>query len=263
MENRKIGIIGSCLSNLTAINMCRDYSYNRVFNVAHNRSDAFVNKFVTKNWEQIPYLDMVKELDIKEEYRSQGEKILLNQYEEGLGLHELEGERPFHEHNDVDLLILDNFMDVASLLLEHKNVERKTPFFMNTNFINNSDSFAYGYFLTPSDSVSNWICIIDYLKQRFPKAKIVFLSFHHSTLVGKENHKSRAASFDRIFSDWVSGKDNIIHIPALTIKPEFTKGPEDWAHFDSSIYKSLAGLINLSFNSTMDFPACKIFNTSR
>jgi len=44
--------VGSCLSNMTAIQLAQEYDFQRIGNVAHNRSDAFVNNFITKELPQ-------------------------------------------------------------------------------------------------------------------------------------------------------------------------------------------------------------------
>jgi hypothetical protein len=257
----KIGVIGSCLSNLTVLQMCKDYNFTRIFNVAHNRSDAFVGNFVKKDWRQLPLFELSEILNIKPEHNEQGLQILNNQYEATCGTHELPSAPSIFtlSDNDVDVIVLDNFMDIAALLVKLDIEEVISPFFINKNFINiTDDKLVYNDFLTPEESVENWLIIIDYLRSRFPSTRLVFLSFQYSTLIERKSHYHRAKAFDQLMSEKIKDKD-VIFIPALTVKPILTKGLGDWAHFDNKIYKSLAGFIYLTLNSFMEVPLEQCF----
>ncbi len=249
---KKIGIIGSCLSNLTAIQLCKNYNYERVFNIAHNRSDAFIGNFIKKNRKQLPIQELIEKLDVKPEHYHQTKQILMNQYINSTGKHELPDVTPAFnlDKNDLDIIILDNFMDIASLLVYFSGCENVcSPFFINRNFINNT-SLHYNEFLTAEESCRNWLDIIDYLRIRFPNSKIVFMSFHYSTLIDKPMHLQRARDFNILMSSKIKEKD-CLFIPSISVTPGLTKGIQDWAHYDDSIYSGLAGMIYLSTNSTI------------
>lgn len=264
MENNnkiKVGVFGSCLSNLTALQLCKEYNYSRVFNVAHNRSDAFIGNFIEKSWKQLPISTMLSKLEIKKDNVIQATQIVNNQYKYRIGSHEIPEAKSIFDFGpeDVDVIFLDNFMDIAALLVHFKNDLSIAPFFINRNFIDISDDeIEYGQFLTAEQSVNNWLIIIDFLQERFPLARIIFLAFHYSTLCERPSHYERARTFNYLMNEKILEKD-VMFIPSLSITPSLTKGLNDWAHFDDSIYKGIAGLLHLSINSTVEVSLDKSF----
>jgi len=184
----------------------------------------------------------------------------MNQYEEYLGTHELEGYKSLFllDEEEVDLIILDNFMDISAKLV--KLDDQHFPFFMNTGFVKNGlENMQITDFLDVEKSINNWRLIIDFLKNLFPKAKFVFLSFQYSTLVDKPERFNLAKSFNTKMSQALSDS-NVFFIPSMFVEPKLTKGVIDWAHFNNLIYKGLASLIFMHLYVKSEVPLQSIFN---
>ena len=257
-----VAVIGSCLSNLTAIKLVQDYQFKRICNVAHNRSDCFINSFLDKKKEQVSLHELENTFVFKADKHEIGWQILKNQYRPYLGQHELPNVKPFLdiEEGGIDLFILDNFMDVAARLVRFKNKSEYFPFFINQDFLEQGDAeLEIVDFLDVESSVANWKQIVDSLKILHPRARFVFLSFQYATLVNKQDRFDRSRAFSKIMSDYFSNTD-IMFIPSLITEPELTMGVEDWAHFNQAIYKALAGVIFLNVTTRSEIPVKSIFN---
>ncbi|HQT84428.1 MULTISPECIES: hypothetical protein [Acidiphilium] len=194
-------------------------------------------------------------LEPKEEFGDSPNQFLRNQYADTLGQlnvnnKDMPAREPFETgllNNQVDLILLDNFMDMTAKLMIDKSSKENDhrPIFLNPHFYKNSseimEQFEFDDFLTAKQSAENWFRIIGWLKQQQPFAKIFFICFPYCTSLKSPERAGRARDFYIHLTKLTKNSD--IHvIPPPTVIPELTAG-EDWYHLHDSIYVALAGYV--------------------
>jgi hypothetical protein len=255
---KKIAVFGSCMSNLTAARMIQLFGFEQHFCIHHNRSDTFLAYYIDRNKELIPksYFDS---LSLKSGFGINEQSILENQYPEQLGyfqLNHLKKDRItfFEDFRDtqIDLILLDNFLDISSMLMEEiSNPDLAgRPLFINLDFYEQSEElkkkFKFTPFLSPLQSALNWLRIYEWIRKMQPHAKIVFLPYHTCSSLSNYDRYERISGFYSLFSRLIADKDLIL-FPPLEMPEEKTKGELDWAHFQDDIYFALAGAVYLKF----------------
>ena len=236
---------GSCLSRLTAAQLTTIFSYKVLNHIAQIRSDNFVNYYITKSQEMIPY-SYYTNLIYQEGREAEANKILQTQYPENLGKYHLPDAVDIFENlkqQNVDIFLLDNWCDITYKLLLPTCLDKfqdSSVFLVGHSYTNLLDYFKFSDYLTPEESVHNWQIIIEFLLQYQPNAQIFFLCFPYCTSRDKTDRYQRAKKFAELFLNQAIAK-NIITVPPFYVKPTLTK---NWSHFDSHIYASLAGFIH-------------------
>ncbi|MBV9785993.1 MAG: hypothetical protein JO264_19500 [Acidisphaera sp.] len=257
--------IGSCLSNLTVTWLKMDYGFDQTHNVQHMRSDAFVTYYVERTAKMIPLDFMNSYLKGSERWATEAQKYLLNQYRETLGFHELldskDPDTDFFQDiqsQKVDVIVMDNFMDVAAQLMRPKNWSewRNSPLFLNPHFYANQDEicrdFEFTGHITPEDSAACWLKIYRFIRKLQPAAKMFFLSFMYATSTDSAERYHRAREFYLNFSQLARGEDLFL-VPPLDLPLELHI-PGDWSHVDGHVYRALAGYIYLHSVAGMPRP---------
>ena len=265
----KIITIGSCLSNITAAHLVGKYGLEQTHSIHHNRSDSLVNYFIEKSANPIPLTILTDLLVPKGELEKTSKQFLHNQYDENLGFHDLANKKLPNQtfindikENKYDVILIDNLMDVSSLLLYPTDMPdySKSGLFLNLGFYENeqelSKIFKYGSFLTPEESVANHIKIITFLRMHQPQAKIIFLPYHYTTSKNDLERQSRIITFYEKFKDWAFSNE-IILIPPLNVDNSLMANPSDWTHFKMHVYEALAGTIYLNLFCDLPKPSKK------
>jgi hypothetical protein len=258
-------VIGSCMSNLTVQLAPGDLGFYQTHCIHHNRSDAFLRYFVDQTSEMIPREYLEKILQYKPESEREARQILDNQYPASAGYFTVEKRRESAADDfltdlktkEFDLILLDNFMDISARLMmdvTRRNPE-ESPLFMNLGFYTNQTELKnrfkfYGNHLTPSESAENWLRIYHWLRRLQPKAKIIFICYHSVSSLNNLDRFSRLTKFVPELAAKAVGTDLMI-VPPLAVPDHLTKGIVDWPHFTPPVYKSLAGLVYLLFNSDL------------
>lgn len=258
----RAAVFGSCMSNLTMARLQENYGYEQTHCIHHNRSDAFIN-YHLNNKPMIPIQALQSELLPKAEFEVDAKNILRNQYAEHLGLFQLEENRhkygtfmEFARKENWDLILLDNFMDVAAKLMFDviNDPQQEKPLFLNPHFYQNEDVISEQYhhtpFLSPQESANNWLTICHWLRNLQPKAKIFFIPYHSCSSTENGDRHSRISQFPPIFSE-MAETVSVNMLPPIEVKESLTKGQEDWPHYDSKIYSALAGHIYLSVEANL------------
>ena len=98
--------------------------------------------------------------------------------------------------------------------------------------------------LSARESADGWAKIVEFVRERQPSARIFFLAAHYCTSLEKPERYRLARDFYIEFSRIACEPINIL--PPLALPPELTRMPEDFAHFDFSVYRALAGYLHLS-----------------
>lgn len=182
----KILTFGSCLAKYTAKTYIGLINRNaRLAGVVqHNRIDQFVKTYITHEIMEMP-IKFINSI-----YKNQNKLIIDNQkITHTLGkdpLCEHDGFMDALEYDNIDLIIIDNFIDLAAKLIYTKN--RKFSIFANTKECTDLD--LLNLYLEPNFLDLNQLyaeyCekLLYFLRRKQPKAKIVFINFpyehHHS-----------------------------------------------------------------------------------
>lgn len=258
IQMKTVAVIGSCLSNLTAAKLMMTYDFKQTHCVHHNRSDVFLKYYVDRATSMIPHSYFDKFV-VKPDFRGGAPAILDNQYVEHIGFFQLDDhKRPGKTFFDdlreikIDLILLDNYMDVAAMLVE--NVEEPElagrPLFLNAGFYEEerelATKFHFTPYLTPLESAENWLRIYRWLRALQPEAKIMFLPYHSCSSLMHRQRYERIVGFSSIFPRLASDEDLIV-IPPPELGPDLTKGETDWPHFQEVVYHAIAGQVFLNF----------------
>lgn len=258
----RVMALGSCMSNLTIAHLIQDYNFEQVFCIHHNRSDAFVRYYV-RGEKMIPLELVERQLTYKHDTDPDVYCILRNQFPDHIGfynLHRGDDPRPFtrrFSEEKLDVILMDNYMDIAAMLAYYSADEeyKHSPIFLNHGFYENSeelqDKFLFTDFLTPQQSASYWREIYSWVRSLQPTAKIFFLPYHSCSSHTNPGRFARAADFYPALVSQL-GDEDISIIPPLEVPSEWTKGEEDWPHFQMPIYKALAGRVFLETVSSSD-----------
>ncbi|WP_234732276.1 hypothetical protein [Acidocella facilis] len=256
----KIGYLGSCLSSIPIAALVDNYGFEECFRIHHNRSDAFRHYHCerSRNMLNRDWLDSFLVPNDDENTARDAEEFLDNQMLPHIGFEGTlrdrrgKGQTLFDvlQNSELDVILLDNFMDIAAKLMVKKNDQEfgSSPLFLNPHFYKNHDevvnAFEFTEYLTPQDSASNWKVIYDWFRSLQPKAKIIFLCFPYATSRDTMERFNRARDFYIEFEQVMRGRDIEI-IPPLDVEECLTNGPSDWYHVKPSLYQSLAGYIFL------------------
>lgn len=256
---------GSCYSYMTLSNLRSCFGYKSLGHVYHNRSDQFCEYFIEKSF-VIPPLDLIKTyLNPNPDDAVFASGLIRNQYPEFIGRYEFNDEELAHIHpfidtickENLDLILLDNFMDIVGRTLRFKeegSYKDSRLFFNLNNYLNQeyiASKFSFDDFLATADSVRYWIKIYQWLRSKQPLAKIVFLCFFSGS------SKTDARRYRRLLEFYVQLKEavigsSLIVVPPLDFVDDAMKGSDDWTHVKDSTYRALAGYVHLLSISNLD-----------
>ena len=255
----KVIAFGSCMSNITAAYLKDEYGFRQTHSVHHNRSDNFIRYFIDKTSDMIPISFFENLLIYKPDTSHEAREFLQNQYRDYVGFHGLQDirrpiEGPFFAdiaENNYDVILLDNYMDIASLLMRHRTIPefRESPLFINPGFYENGDVVIdqfdwYDGYLTPEQSAQNWLKIYRWLRIHQPTAKIFFLTYHSCSSTSVPERYWRAFNFYPALTKIAADED--LHIvPPLSVAEDLTEGQINWPHFKMPVYRALAGYVFL------------------
>jgi hypothetical protein len=236
----RIATFGSCLSRYTANNYVKLFGGKIVSSVYHNRSDSFVGRFIDKTWPTADFKRIESLLvgNVTEANKDNVPSIILNnQNESFMGRHRLSKGTLFMDlvkNDDVDLVIVDNYMDLAGRLVSSDN--ERGYFLRLKDFASKSSDWRTGEYLSPEAGVENMQKILGFFKQSFPSAKIVFINFPHNTYEASQERVERTKKYESLFSF----PDALI-IPCLEIPQVFQT--DEKQHFKPQQYCAYAGII--------------------
>ena len=252
--------IGSCLSNLTIANLINDFGFEQALCVHHMRSDRFVDIVVERRAEMIPAAFLDRFLQVKPEFDGTAQDFLRNQYPQTMGFFTLappDGGEDFVRcmtDQAYDVVLIDNFMDVAAKLMHCTTMAEFAgrPLFLNPHFYSNeaeiNANFAFGEFLEPEQSAANTLAIVRWVRALQPQARIVVLCFHTCSSLDNPDRFRRADGFYPAFARLAASEDVVI-VPPVNVPPAL-QAEGDWAHLKPSVYRGIAGQVYLRTVST-------------
>jgi hypothetical protein len=162
--------------------------------------------------------------------------------------------RPLQQNlgkGEIDIIMMDNMLEtmVHSIAIQTpagRPFESTLPF----QFCANGDEILarnskYLQRMSPQAAVENWKHLIRFFQAAEPRAEIVFACAPYC-LSGSDMHRYRLArDFYLLFKDEAEAL-GVRLIPPLDVDPEFTKLPDDSGHFETVIYRAMAGHIAMS-----------------
>lgn len=236
---------GSCLARTTAVCYARLYGGEIVSSTYHNRSDAFIGRFVEKNWIDYPKEQVGKFLNeddgtVTTEFTAS--VILNNQYPDQIGLHGIAEGQPLFEilqQHDVDLIIVDNHIDLGARLSSKQGEPNAGVFLRYTDIIEDRENTYWktGDLLPVEQAVISMKKVIDYLRAQLPTAKVVFINFPYNVYEGSEQRIERTKLYEQHFN-----YENVLIIPCVDVPKAYQTS--DRQHFTSHEYSFYAGIIN-------------------
>jgi len=243
---------GSCLSRYTANHFVKLFGGTIISSVFHNRSDAFVGKFVDKNWIITPEPEIAKLLKIDKNVNIDdiSSRLLHNQYAQWMGLHRLgKGIPLFKALNKKlgDLIIIDNYIDISARLMSKEKDDRAAIFLRQLDFKDDVTPWLLGDYLSTDLAVESMHKIINYFRKNLPNAVIVFLNFPYNTYESKPDRVKRSKDFENAFK-----LENDLVIPALTVHPNFQT--RESSHYKPQQYAAYAGIVYQHLNSLNRIP---------
>jgi hypothetical protein len=248
-------VMGSCLTNLAALFLMSDDKWERPNNAAVLRSDHFVNCFLDEAISLPPIQEFAALVRWKKGFEKEGPRWLYECYRESVGHLEVPLEKPglFEtlEFQQIDVVLMDNLHDTYATLLERHTEGRVSAYslpFSLSRCENEQDlaqKFSYRPPLTAEESVANWVRIIGFVRQKQPKARILFYCAHACTSVDVPDRYHRALHFHDLLASRAE-ELGITVFPPLDLPAHLTRMPEDRDHFDMQVYKAMAGHIMLS-----------------
>lgn len=238
----RILTFGSCLSRYTAEHFVLLFGGRIVSCVYHNRSDAFVGKFLRRDWISYDFDEMFRLL--KKDWTithpdADPALILRNQYKETLGLHRLPGGYSLFsalKRKNFDLIIADNYMDLAARLVSRKGDTNAGLFLRPYDFANDNPDWVRGEFLKPAEGVRYMQSILRFFKTKAPTAQIVFINFPYNMYRESPPRIVRTQEYEKLFSF-----DDAHIIPCLRVSPRYQT--ENKQHFKPEQYSAYAGFI--------------------
>lgn len=247
----KVITFGSCLSRYVANCYIRLFGGELVSCVYHNRSDAFVKRFIYHEWNAINVENIFKSLDQDISLTDEDNKainILNNQTVEKAGKHRLsKGTSILSALNEnIDLIIVDNYMDLSARLAFQKS-ELQSGVFINLGKL--KGEFANHYysdeFISPESAVQYMDTIIKYFQEHAKKAQVVFINFPHNTYKD-EDRIARTKEYEKLSMETF----NCHVIKSLNVHKTYQT--KEKQHFKLPQYAAYAGIINnLVFNNNV------------
>ena len=242
MAAQNIITFGSCLSRYVARSYKRLFAGEIVASVYHNRSDYFLSSFVDAA--QLPLsdgrlsvLEPVSDLSALDE---DSRNIARNQSIEGIGRHKLDTSRNLFEtlrHERVDLVLIDNFMDVAARLARARS-DGAVCFLRPGDYVDFDRHFVGGDYIDPKQSAANFVRIVDFFANAVPTARICFLHFPFNTYEGDEARRRRSLSFLDHFA-----VERVHAIAPLSVPKIYRTAVA--SHFEEPQYTAYAGMVRM------------------
>ncbi|UXC89773.1 AMP-binding protein [Sphingobium sp. RSMS] len=241
------------MSNLPAVFLMSDFGCPRLNNAAVSRSDHFIDTVIEGNRPLAEFETMRRYLDLPEDDGNDSHRFLLENYRETAGLTEIDRTNPSLYENLIarrfDLILMDNLSDGYNRLFLTDVHGQETRFHFpidlagpNCQIWDQIRRFEHREVpcMSAEQSASNWLRIIDWVKEIHPDTPIIFSLPFSCTSEDAPERKAFFDEFNAIFPAAVADR-GIALLPSLNPDRSLWKLP-DWKHFDMRIYKGIAGL---------------------
>lgn len=241
----KVITFGSCLSRYTANHYIKLFGGELISSVYHNRSDAFVNRFIENKWGDVEYERILRAMADNSGTADEDNKsrnILKNQSRSEIGKHRLKSGLDLFLALDSspDLILVDNYMDLSAKLAYEKSNGEGVLFKLGELRASQKDKFELGSHLDPIEAVSYMHKVIDYFKDKAPEANIVFINFPHDTYQDL-GRAQRTELYEKEFS-----REDCVVIGLQKIHKTYRT--DEKQHFKPPQYAAYAGMVRALIN---------------
>ena len=227
--------------------------------VIHNRSDYFIGTHISRINEEpnIEKISLISDIKFSDDFGSldlieANASYLRNQKRETLGVNNVSGRKGFLDNirsQKIDIIIFDNYMDIASKLVISKS---GNSFFALSGAFSSgcfSKNYDYSEFLDGKASRANWSVITAHFHNILPDAEFYFIVYP-PVIVGQEDRDSvvRSGQHSQYWADAeLTAPLPYVHILfAEPVQAEFVLNPSDWAHYKPEYYEKLGAEIILN-----------------
>lgn len=235
--------------------------------VLHNRIDQFIDCFVRNAYLPIGWQDIAHLIrpNIKPNELADLRLYIANQHRPSIGRHAIDFDLTFFEalsRLPSPLIVIDNYMDIASKLLVGKRVKCKG--FLNWSAIRSDlieQSFEVVDYIKPSDYLDCLQALLSYFRIFSPGSRIALILF--PSIV--ETHNDRHAILNsKMLNEFLlpclgplAEKYNCYVHYATPVSCDDLVNAEDWSHYSKSYYRHIAndiinGLADLEIKNTTD-----------
>ncbi len=234
----KVATYGSCLSRYS-VNALQARSDVQLLGVVyHNRIDRFVDHYIDKTSTE-PSSDLIGKMQLSDAGSARCNLMLDNQLTtRKLGHHAIRNQIGFVNalDTDLDLIVLDNFVDIIAKLAAPKNSE-PSLFLTFSDCENIHELFDIEKeYLNIDLAIQKWDRLISWIREKQPNTPIVFFNFpmqHHTN----NALKLRSLEFAEKFKN-----DNCFIVPDCPVHPSLIDTP---SHFRTMQYSMYAGVLEM------------------
>ncbi|WP_157958984.1 hypothetical protein [Salinicola endophyticus] len=235
---------GSCLSRYTAGNYVKIFGGKVISSVYHNRSDVFYKRFASKEMGFDGLNNLIQRTDSLDLSKAKADanikRILENQTKEKVGQHRLSNGMQLFDAlgSQPDLVVMDNYMDLAARLAFSESSGFPDPFFIALHGWGDTfKDFSLGEYLAPEEGAYYMEKVVSLFVSIAPKSKFVFINFPYNTYAGDRSRVARTKEYQRLF-----GHSAVLNIPCLDVRKPFQT--KDKQHFQQAQYAAYAGIIH-------------------
>ncbi len=218
--------------------------------VLHNRTDQFLDCFARNTHTPLRWNDVAHIIkpDISKQSLRDLRLYLQNQTSELIGRHAIDINTSFFEavrdFRD-PLIVIDNYMDISSKLLEDKARKRKG--FLNWNALDCEkmlDAFIVSDYITPASYVENLKEMLLYFRFLSPDAKIILVQFPSEVALNNDRQSVvNSRDINKLLKHEaadISEQFNVIIHQARAATEDDLDHPSDWSHYRKQYYRDIA-----------------------
>ncbi len=200
----RIITFGSCLARITGLYLAKRYGGEIISSVYHNRSDAFLGRFIEGTWKEHSIETVSAAL-----IRATGNKaeesralILRDQCRPWVGMHALPNGVTIFEAlpTGPDLIVIDNEIDLRYMTPTPEAGADAVPFVPPPKAYEHPFPAQRGS-ITVSQAVDTMTRLLTYFKKEAPGAVIAFLNFPHTGYASKPSRVACTKEFEARFQD--------------------------------------------------------------
>lgn len=227
----RIATFGSCLSLRVADQYRAAYGGNVISCVYHNRSDQFIGRFVDGRVDELSHEGVREAIGVTP--GTEEDSILRNQCRTTMGSHLLKRWTPFLDaldKKDIDLLLIDNFMDASAALRSIGDMQ-----FFSRVPATKGNGLRITPKLTPDQSAANFNTILRHFRWKLPDAAIVFTAFPWNTY--PEGDREQRRMWEKRFSSRLRTRGGLV-LPTKIVPAELHGDAP--SHFRPQMYEMYA-----------------------
>jgi len=243
---------GSCMAGSTIQAIREEFQPDIKFvsRVLHNRIDQFLDCFVKNTYRPLEWNDIshIIKSSVSNDALSDLRLFINNQSGSTIGRHAIDIDTSFFEamaNSKEPLVVIDNYMDIASKLLEQNESKRKG--FLNWSALDTdrmTESLRVVDYITPADYIKCLTELLSYFRLLSPNASIALVLFPSE--IALNNDRSSVEKSKKINeaiaheASAISEHFNVVIHKSRTVTENDLVSPTDWSHYSKNYYHEIA-----------------------